>query len=465
MEKAKVYVRKLDAAHQKESLTKYLPLGADVVRCIGRSVEEIFDLAGGGSLLKSSGDVYIKPNGIDARAYCYVRPELLEAVVRYWFNKGAKNIYIFENSTQCNFTRLVFETVGYTKICRETGAKPIYLDEDKRVRMTFGKGGDENESYAGAEFDMPLTVKEKLMDRKDENLYINLPKLKTHSMAGVTLGIKNQWAFPRQDDRRKDHNYMLASKLTDVLAHVRPDFTLIEGVEGTIYGHYPPTAFADMCVIPFMTLIGSANVLAADIVGAKLFGLELSEVDHLRIVAERGLGGGVSSMEDVEIDGDISGFTEKYPTDLYPRFPDDINIHMGKERCCKQGCQNNPLSLLQVMVYDHGGTGGWDMVMGKGHDLKEIDLIKGPVLIVGDCAISEVGERLINRLGKKNVYQSHYCNDLTATASAMFRLAKVSPLSFVFLPATQAARLLFLTRIHGSKANVPAPWAKIIKVV
>lgn len=462
MAKTLVYVRRLNAGHQKESMTKFLPLGDEVVSELRRCVREIFDLAGGAALLKSSGDVYIKPNGIDARPYCYVRPELVEAVIRYWFEKGARRVYLFENSTQSNFTRLIFHTVGYARICRETGAKPVYLDEERRVRCAFGAG---EEGYASGTFEMPKMVKEKLMDRREENLYINLPKLKTHSMAGVTLGIKNQWAFPRQNDRRSDHNHLLASKLTDVLAHVRPDFTLIEGVEGTIYGHYPPTALADACVLPFMMLIGSANVLAADMVGARVFGLEPREVDHLRIAAERGLGDGVRSLEDIHIDGDLSRFTRKYPTDLYPIFPNDVTVVMGQKRCCRQGCRNNPLSLLQVMYLDHQGAGGWDLVMGEGHDPAVIDSLKGPVLIAGHCAIREVGERLVKRLGKAKVYQSGYCNDLSATASAMFHLMKVDPRDLVFVPDARAAWLLLLAKLHGSKANVPPVWAKLIKTV
>lgn len=464
MAEAIVYVRRLDAAHQTEPMTSYLPLSKQIVAEIERNVREIFDLAGGAALLKSSGDVYVKPNGIDAKPYCYTRPEVVDAVIRYWFAAGAKNIYLFENSTQSNFTRLVFESVGYTRICRESGAKPIYLDEDKCVRCSFG-GGNGAEAYELNEFELPWLVKDKLIDHKEENLYIDIPKLKTHSMAGVTLGIKNQWAFPRQNDRRSDHNHLLAAKLVDILQLVRPDFTLIEGVEGTIYGHYPVTAFADTCVIPFMTLIGSRNVLAADLVGARVFGLDLAEVEHLKIAAERGLGEGVHSLADIEIDGDLSGFTKKYPTDLYNRFPQDVNVIKGKKRCCKQGCQNNPLTLLQVLAYDYGGTGGWDMVMGEGHDPAVIDGLKGPVLIVGECAIREVGDRLIERLGRQNVYLSGYCNDLTASAAAMFRLMQVTPTDLVDLPPLQAAWLLLMARLHGSKANVPSLLSRSIKTV
>ncbi len=166
MAEVNVYVRKLNSPHQKESLTRFLPLSEEIVLEIKRNVKEIFDLAGGPALLKSSRDVYVKPNGIDAKPYCYVRPELIEAVLRYWIDAGARNVYLLENSTQCNFTRLVFESVGYTRICRETGAKPIYLDEDKTVPFTFGNGKD-GEAYALNRYEMPRTVKKKT-DRRPE---------------------------------------------------------------------------------------------------------------------------------------------------------------------------------------------------------------------------------------------------------------------------------------------------------
>ena len=175
--------------------------------------------------------MYIKPNAVDAKPYAYTRPEVLEAVIRYWKDAGARNIFVFENSTQCNYTRLVFEITGYAKICKKLGAKAIYLDEEETTEVAF-PGKRRAGGYDLNTFRISKTVAEKLIAGRSENLYINLPKLKTHSMGVVTLGIKNQWAFPRHEDRGWDHNYNLHSKLADVLALVRPDFTLIEGSRG-----------------------------------------------------------------------------------------------------------------------------------------------------------------------------------------------------------------------------------------
>ena len=466
--KASVIVQRLNSPHQEESFTKYLPLNTPLREEVFAAVEKIFDAAGGKSLLKSSGDVYIKPNGVCCKAYSYTRPELVEAVIRYWKDKGAKNIYLFENSTQANITRMVFAITGYSEICQSLGVKQVFLDEEKNQTLQFtGKDleGKVEHGYRQTSFQMPRFIVERLIEGRGENLYINLPKLKTHSMTDVTLGVKNQWGFPRHKDRQKDHNYNLHHKLTDMLGLIRPDFTLIEGIEGTVHGHYPVTAFADTCVIPFKVLIGSENVVAADMVGTRLFGLEPRDVSHLDLAIKRGFGDGVGSLEDIEILGDISDFDQVYEADLLQRFPEDVRIIRGKELLCREGCQNNPLTLLQIFAYDHGGRGGWTMIMGKGHDPKEIASLTGKVLVVGQCAIGELGSSLSKGLGRRNVYFSNHCNDLGASICAMAHLMKVSPLKLVPHPPLASAKILLIAKLRGTNTKVPNLLANIVKVV
>jgi uncharacterized protein (DUF362 family) len=466
--KANVTVRRLKAAHQKESFKQFLPLNTALKEEVFASVKEIFDAAGGRALLKSSGDVYLKPNAVNSKAYSYTRPELVEAVIRYWKDIGANNIYLFENCTQGNITRMVFDITGYSEICRKMGVKQVFLDEEKSIPFKFnGKPSEEKQEdgYRHDSFQMPKFIVERLIEHKAENLYINLPKLKTHSMAFVTLGVKSQWAFPQHSDRREDHNSNLHHKLADVLCYIQPDFTLIEGIEATIHGHYPVTAFADKCVLPFRLLIGSANVVAADMVGARLFGLTVQDVPHLKIALKRGYGNGVTCWEDIDVLGEISDFNQVYPTDLCQSFPEDVKLIYGKERLCREGCLNNPLTLLQVLSFDHSGKGGWTMVMGKGHDPQEINAIKGRVLVVGRCAIAEIGDNLLRRLGKKNVYFSGHCNDLCASINALCHLMKVNPRVMAPLSLFTSLKLLAQAKLHGTQARMTSFLANVVKAV
>jgi len=87
------------------------------------------------------------------------------------------------------------------------------------------------------------------------------------------------------------------------------------------------------------------------------------------------------------------------------------------------------------------------------------------VLVMGHCAIKETGDRLTTRLGRKNVYFSGYCNDLCATTNALCHLMKVDPLLMAPLPFLKSIRLLALSKLHGSQANVPFFFAHKVKVV
>lgn len=203
-----VIIKRLNADHRQDTFTKFLPLNGEMVKEIEIAVKFIFDGLGGAALLKSSGEVYIKPNVVGANAYVFTRPEVVEAAARYWLDAGARKVYVFENSTQATYTRLVFEMTGYNALCKRTGAVPVYLDEDEVVEYDFpGKSPvtSDPRGYELTKFRMPRMVHEKLIREKDANLYASIPKLKTHSMSVVTLGIKNQWAFPIHPDRSPDH--------------------------------------------------------------------------------------------------------------------------------------------------------------------------------------------------------------------------------------------------------------------
>ena len=475
-----VIIKKLNADHGQATFTEYIPLNQEMKNEVQRNVKAIFNELGGSSLLKSSGDVYIKPNAVDAKAYTHTRPEVVEAVIRYWFDAGAKRVFLIENSTQCTLTQLAFELAGYNKICKITGAIPVYLDEEDTVTLKFtgkksSKEGDPS-GYDRIEFEISKTIAQKLISEKDKNLYINLPKLKTHSMSVVSLGIKNQWGFVRHAHRSADHNYNLHHKLVDVLSYVQPDVTMIEGVEGTIYGHFPATALADKCIKPFKVLIGSLNVVAADIAGSAIFGLGIDDIPQIKLAIERGLAGGIKKAEDIklvgdysdlkklDIIGDLKDFNGKYPFDLYPQFPKDVTLIKGKEMACIEGCVNNPKGILQLLSCDFNGKGGWTLVMGKGFDSAVIDNIKGRVLIAGHCAIEEISERLISRLGRQNIYLSGECNDLRASNESMCHLMKVNPMKMAPINPITGAIILAKAYWNHTHAKLVNPLCYIFKL-
>lgn len=349
----------------------------DIGKGLQQAASDIFMAFGGGKfLLKASGNVFLKVNGIDFKPHVYTSPEVVEAVINYFYKEGAKKVYVIENSTQGNFTRLVFEITGMKKVCRKTGAIPVYLDETDEMPMYLPG----LKSFIA----IPDFVHENLVENRNDNLYISIPKLKTHSMTTVTLGIKNQFGLIHQMSRIPDHNFKLHQKIADIYSNIQPDFTIVDALEATNYGHYPAGAQTKKCVVPINLLFGGDEPLAVDITGAGFLGFNPEEVEHLRLAAGERLH--EYRPENIEIVNQnlFDERRQNFSWDLLEIFPEDVMILRGRTRCCVEGCKRNTEAVLEVFYQDFAGKGGFSILMGKDVNLEDVDRINGPVHIAGD---------------------------------------------------------------------------------
>ncbi len=427
--------------------TKAEVILADTKDGIAAAVSEAFaHFGGGGHLLRPSRDVYIKVNGVGCEANVYTHPEVLRETVLYFQKAGARTVYVMENCTQANFTRLVFKATGFLRVCKETGAVPVYLDETPSVPI-FLEGIE-------AFVDFSRFVVERLIEQRADNFYLSLPKLKTHSMSQVTLSIKNQFGLVHQKSRIADHNYRIHQKFADIYQVLRPDFVLVDGLIATTHGHYPTIYHADKCVVPMDLVIGGDDPLAVDVAGAALMGFDVKDVYHLALSREKGMG--IGDMERIEIiNRPLFEERKKQLTcELLDDYPPDLAILRGAQRCCKEGCRRNTESVVEMIYRDHGGRGGFTILMGKGIDRAAVERISGRVHIAGSCAIEDHGVALEARLGKRNVTMSPGCNDLAMTVYGLCKQMGVHPLRMSKVNPIQSAALLLTARLKGSSANI-----------
>lgn len=419
-----------------------IPSGADPEA----AVEETFDNFGGlESLLAGRQKALVKINAIDCRPEVYTSPAVLGAVLSVLRKHGVTDIGVIENCTQGNFTRLVFAATELGRVCRRHGARPVFLDEGPVEKAVL--------PGLASEVRFPRAVMRELTDdRRRGVFFLNLPKLKTHSMTVVTLGVKNLLGLMDQRDRMHEHNYNLHARLAALGVLFQPDFTLIDGSTAVFHGHYPPASVVHRCIDPLGILIGGQDMLAVDTVGARILGYSIEEVEHLRLSGKTG--SGCSDLDKIEVTGDLSAYTKKYPYSLLPEMPPDVEIIRGEERCCAEGCDNNTRAVLQFLYLDQDGKGGFTILMGKGFNRTILEELRGPLLLAGQCAVDEAGEYLARRLKRKQIYSSPSCNDLASTIRALTRLMKVNPFKLVPLPALQSFRLLVTARLKGSRARV-----------
>jgi len=422
---------------------------ADTTSGLPAAFDAIFAPYGGiAKVIPVGSKVHLKPNGVHFSAGMHTDPAVVDALLAYLGHHGYRRLALMENSTHGVSTRLVFAVNGYAAIARRRGAELVYLDEGGTVPYTLE--GEE------APIRIPRRLYESFIDpsRRPGNFYLSLPKLKTHSMTTMTLGVKNQQAFPIDADRMHFHNHeTLHPRLARLYRMVQPDFCLIEGVTAIFNGHVPPTALLEESSVRLNVLIGGQDTVAVDTVGCKMMGYAIEEVEHLRLAAEWGLGEG--RLDRIEVIGDLGRFRKRYPCTLLRRFHPDVRIVEGRERACVEGCKGNTECTLEIMTNDYPGQGGFTIVFGKGFDEADLEGLPGDILLVGPCAIDERGADLRRRYPDRRIIEVDAHNDLRGITAGLATLMKVRPMAMVPLNPLRSLWILLQARLHGLNSRMP----------
>ena len=151
---------------------------------------------------------------------------------------------------------------------------------------------------------------------------INLPKLKTHNLTVLTMGVKNLFGVVPGALKIGYHSKLVERErfcegLLDILQFVRPTLTVLDAIIG-MEGEGPTGGDPRQ----IGAIVTSTDVLAVDILGATLVGMEPDIVTTTRLAAARGLTTG--KVDDLEILGDsldnlrITDFREGIDTPLDP---------------------------------------------------------------------------------------------------------------------------------------------------
>ncbi|AIG98186.1 MULTISPECIES: DUF362 domain-containing protein [Archaeoglobus] len=207
---------------------------------------------------------YIKPNFLkhdSPENGCITHPELVKAVVGVAREHGVEPVVI-EGGFYKNSASKCFVDFGLKDLveCRN-------LNREEFVEVDIG--GEVLER---------VKVAETALDAKKEG-YISIPKMKVHHLTKVTLGIKNNMGF-----LKKPAVYMhpkIHRKLVDLLGFMQPSLTIVDGIIGGTNSEMRPKP------VKHGVLVAGDNVVAVDLIAARLMGFNLNEVEHIRNAMER----------------------------------------------------------------------------------------------------------------------------------------------------------------------------------
>lgn len=121
----------------------------------------------------------------------------------------------------------------------------------------------------------------------DEAFLLSVPVLKAHSMAGVTLTMKNMMGCVPPSHYRQGNSwgksafhFKIQEAISDLNRYRTPDYTLLDASIGMAESHL----WGAHCDPPIGKLVGSWDPVAIDSYGSGLLGRRWEEIGHIQLV-------------------------------------------------------------------------------------------------------------------------------------------------------------------------------------
>lgn len=210
--------------------------------------------------------VVVKPNMGWDRAPQFAantNPALVAAVVEACYAAGASRVKLFDRT--CNNPRRCYRNSGIADAAKKAGARVEQIQPRKFVNMPLPDGDILKEWPVYKEY-------------LEADKVINIPVAKHHSLARVTLGLKNLMGV-MGGNRGEIHNHF-QKKLIDIDRHLLPTLTIIDAYRILLHNGPAGGNLADVALRK--TLIASPCTVTADFLALQLFGLRLEDVPHIR---------------------------------------------------------------------------------------------------------------------------------------------------------------------------------------
>jgi len=214
--------------------------------------------------------VLLKPNlvGLDPQGVVNTHPMVIAATRESFLKMGAARVLIGDGPAMDRDTQAILESVRLKEYTGKLGHDfcDLNIDEIEWVEL-------KTRASRLKKLFLPKTV-------LGVDLFVSMPKLKTHHWAGVTLGMKNLFGIVPGSCYGWPKNVLhwagIGNSILDIHAAARPDFVIVDGILG-MEGNGPIQG----SVKPAGVLLFGDDPVAADATACRVMGLRPEKVDYL----------------------------------------------------------------------------------------------------------------------------------------------------------------------------------------
>lgn len=239
------------------------------------SVNLLLQAAGFAEVLKWHDRVVLKPNLVEAIDPPVTTPVgLTEAVCRYIMEHSpGTEVVVADGTGSLDYdTFHCFDELGYSALSERIGVKLLDLNDEETVRLT------DPGLKVWPEIYLPRIIVDSFL--------VSLPVLKAHTLAGVTLSMKNMVGTAPPSHYQKGghwkksafHEHMDES-IFDINLCRTPDFTVLDATVGMSEAHL----WGAHCDPPPGLVVASYDPVAIDAYGASLLGKDWQDIGHIRL--------------------------------------------------------------------------------------------------------------------------------------------------------------------------------------
>lgn len=234
-------------------------------------------------------DVIVKPNiCVSYHDYKYAattNPWVVATLVKLCFEVGAGRVRVMDYPFGGTCEQ-AYERSGIAEQVQAVGGIMEIISSIKFVETEIPEGQD-------------LRTCEIYDDILQADAVINVPIAKHHSLARLTLGMKNLMGTIRS---RPPMHTNLGQRLADLTSRIRPALTVVDAVR--ILTANGPTGGNLDDVQKLDTVIASPDIVAADSYAAGLFGKQPGDLSYITAGVAMGLGrSDLKNLEIVELSG------------------------------------------------------------------------------------------------------------------------------------------------------------------